>query len=139
MNEIELINESTKVRKKGINKERQKERQKEINLWIFLKRNRKQDISCYAHPDAVPVQIVGQIDGDEHTRGTRVDTHVVRRVVEELGSGVTLHVVRIVVTPSKLDVDPILLGRSRVHNVSGEREKEGEEEEEEEEKAQTES
>ena len=79
------------------------------------------------HPNTVPVQIVSQVDGDEHTRGTRVDTHVVCRVVEEFGSGITLHVVRVVVAPSKLDVDPILLGRSRVHNIPGGNKRGGEE------------
>ena len=73
------------------------------------------------------MQIVSQVDGDEHTRGTRVDTHVVCRVVEEFGSGITLHVVRVVVAPSKLDVDPILLGRSRVHNIPGGNKRGGEE------------
>ena len=66
------------------------------------------------------MKIVSQVDGDEDSRGTRVDTHVVGGVVEEFGSGISLDVVGIVVAPTKLNVDPVFLGRRRIHHVPGE-------------------
>lgn len=65
-----------------------------------------------------PVEVVGQVDGDEHPCGGGVDTHVVRGVVQELGPGVALDVVRVVVAPAQLDVDPVLLRGGAVHHVS---------------------
>ena len=67
---------------------------------------------------ALPVQVVSEVDGDEHAGRRRVDAHVVHRVVEELGARVPLDVVRVVVAPPQLDVQPILLRRRVVHRVS---------------------
>ena len=53
-------------------------------------------------------QVVGEVDGDQAARGRRVDRHVVRGVVEELGARVALDVVRVEVAPAELDVDPVL-------------------------------
>ena len=39
--------------------------------------------------------------------GRRVDGHVVRRVVEELGARVPLDVVAVVVAPAQLHVEPV--------------------------------
>lgn len=55
------------------------------------------------------VEVVRQVDRHEHAAGGRVDGHVVRRVVKELGARVSLHVVRVEVSPPKLDVDPVLV------------------------------
>ena len=64
------------------------------------------------------MQVVGEVDGDEHAGRRRVDAHVVHRVVEELGARVPLDVVRVVVAPPQLDVEPVLLRRRVVHRVS---------------------
>lgn len=64
------------------------------------------------------MQVVRQINGNEHSGGRRVDGHVVRRVVQELSSCVTLNVVRVVISPPQLYVDPVLLRRCVVHGVS---------------------
>ena len=58
-----------------------------------------------------------QIDSNKNTGGTWVDGHVVGGVVEELCSGVSLHIVGIVVTPTKLNVEPVFLGCCGVHHV----------------------
>ena len=64
------------------------------------------------------VQVVGQIEGDEDTGRRRVDRHVVRGVIEELGAGVAFDVVGIVVAPTQLDVDPVLLSGRVVHHIA---------------------
>ena len=61
-------------------------------------------------------QVIGQVHADEEARGGGVDGHVVGRVVQELGSGVALHVVRVVVAPSQLYV--YLRGAFSYHNCS---------------------
>lgn len=55
------------------------------------------------------VQIVRQIDRDEHSARRRVDRHVVRRVIQKFGASVPLYIVRVEVTPSQLHVDPVLV------------------------------
>lgn len=63
------------------------------------------------------MEVVGQVDGDQNAGWRGVDAHVVGGVVEELGPGVSLYIVRVVVSPSQLNVQPILLGRGVVHRV----------------------
>mmetsp|Transcript_2955 Transcript_2955/g.8790 ORF Transcript_2955/g.8790 Transcript_2955/m.8790 type:complete len:598 (+) Transcript_2955:730-2523(+) len=63
------------------------------------------------------VEIVRQIYTDHHARRGRVDRHVVRRVVQELGPGVPLDIVRVKVAPPELDVDPVLVGRLLVEHI----------------------
>ena len=65
------------------------------------------------------MQVVGKVDSDEDSCGRGVYGHVFRGVVKELGPGVTLHVVRVVVTPPQLDVDPVLLCSGRVQHGLG--------------------
>ena len=65
------------------------------------------------------VQIVGQVDGDHAARRRRIDAHVVRGVVEELGARIALDVVRVVVAPAQLHVQPVLLRGRIVHDVLG--------------------
>lgn len=69
------------------------------------------------------MEVVGQVDGDEHPRGGGVDTHVVGGVVQELGTGIALDVVGVVVSPAELDVDPVLLGGGAVHHIPEEKER----------------
>mmetsp|Transcript_35305 Transcript_35305/g.88749 ORF Transcript_35305/g.88749 Transcript_35305/m.88749 type:complete len:781 (-) Transcript_35305:276-2618(-) len=57
------------------------------------------------------VQVVGKVHCNEHARGGRVDGHVVVRVVQELLPRVALNVVRVVVAPLKLHIDPVLVRR----------------------------
>ena len=45
------------------------------------------------------VEVVGEVHGHHTAGGRGVDAHVVRRVVEELATGVPLDVVSVVVTP----------------------------------------
>lgn len=68
-----------------------------------------------------PVQVVGQINGNEHPSGRGVDAHVVRGVVQELGPGVALDVVGVVVAPAQLNVNPVLLGGGAVHHIPEEK------------------
>lgn len=63
------------------------------------------------------MEVVGQVDGNEHPGGRGVDTHVVGGVVQELGPGVALNVMRVIVTPTQLNVDPVLLRGGAVHHV----------------------
>lgn len=58
------------------------------------------------------VQVVREIDANEHAARGRVDGHVVCRVVQELGASVSLHVVRVEVAPPQLNVDPVLVAAS---------------------------
>ena len=63
----------------------------------------------YVCTSSLPVEVVGEVQGNHEATGGGVDAHVVRGVVEELGTGVSLHVVRVVVAPTQLDVHPVLL------------------------------
>lgn len=65
----------------------------------------------------LPVQVIGQVNGNEHTCGRRVDTHVVCGVVQELGPCVALNVMGIIVSPAQLDVNPIFLSSGTVHHI----------------------
>mmetsp|Transcript_10676 Transcript_10676/g.30496 ORF Transcript_10676/g.30496 Transcript_10676/m.30496 type:complete len:593 (+) Transcript_10676:6123-7901(+) len=65
------------------------------------------------------VEGVGKIEGDQASRRGRVDAHVVRRVVQVLGTGVPLNVVRIEVPPSQLNVQPVLVGGAAIVIVLG--------------------
>lgn len=66
------------------------------------------------------MQVVSQVDSNEHSGGGGVDAHVVRGVVQELGSGISLYVVRVVVAPSELDVNPVFLCGGAVHHIPAE-------------------
>ena len=62
--------------------------------------------------DVVPkaaVHVVRQIDAEQHAGGRRVLRHGIGDVVVELGATVALDVVRIVVAPAQLHVEPVLL------------------------------
>jgi hypothetical protein len=63
------------------------------------------------------MKIVSQVNCNDAACGRRVDAHVIRGVVQELGSRVSLNVVGIVVTPSQLDVDPVLSGGGAIKLV----------------------
>lgn len=65
----------------------------------------------------LPVQIVCQVNGNEHTSGRRVNTHVVCGVVQELGPGVAFNVMGIIVPPAQLDINPILLSGGTIHHI----------------------
>lgn len=66
---------------------------------------------------STPVQVISQVYGNEHSSGGGVDTHVVCGVVQELGSGVALNVMRVIVSPSELNVNPVFLCGGAVHHV----------------------
>mmetsp|Transcript_19228 Transcript_19228/g.59304 ORF Transcript_19228/g.59304 Transcript_19228/m.59304 type:complete len:391 (-) Transcript_19228:3185-4357(-) len=65
------------------------------------------------------VQVVRQVDGDQSPGRRRINGHVVRRVIEELGPGVALDVVRVEVAPPQLHVDPELARRRALEGVLG--------------------
>ena len=73
----------------------------------------------FTHAD-LPVEVVGQIYAYQDASGGWVDAHVVCGVVEELGAGVALNVVAVVVAPSQLDVELVLLCCRIVHHISAE-------------------
>lgn len=73
----------------------------------------------------LPVQIICQVNGNEHTSGRRVDTHVVCGVVQELGPGVAFNVMGIIVPPAQLDINPILLSSGTIHHIPAGRERSG--------------
>ena len=59
------------------------------------------------------------------TRGGGVDGHVVRGVVQELGPCVALNVVGVVIPPSQLHIQPVLLGSLLVEDIVGVRHQAG--------------
>lgn len=59
------------------------------------------------------VQVIGQVDGEQQSGRRGVDRHRVAGVVQELGTGVSLNVMRVVVSPSELHVDPELVACHR--------------------------
>mmetsp|Transcript_12946 Transcript_12946/g.36299 ORF Transcript_12946/g.36299 Transcript_12946/m.36299 type:complete len:360 (+) Transcript_12946:1817-2896(+) len=63
------------------------------------------------------VEIVSQVEPNHAARGARVDRHVVRGIVKELGPGVSLNIVRVEITPPQLDVKPVLVARLLVKHV----------------------
>mmetsp|Transcript_21771 Transcript_21771/g.52019 ORF Transcript_21771/g.52019 Transcript_21771/m.52019 type:complete len:426 (-) Transcript_21771:5117-6394(-) len=63
------------------------------------------------------VQVVREVDTDHDTGWGRIDGHVVGGVVQELGSDVALDVMRIVVAPAELDIDPVLVARLLVEHI----------------------
>lgn len=63
------------------------------------------------------MQIVCQINGNEHASRGWVDTHVICGVVQKLGPGISLNVMRVIVSPSELNVNPVLLSGGAVHNI----------------------
>ena len=65
------------------------------------------------------MQTVSEIHSDEDSSRRRVNAHVVGCVVEELGACVALNIVRVVVAPAQLHVQPIFLRRRAVHRVLG--------------------
>ena len=67
------------------------------------------------------MEVVGKVECNQRAGRWRVDAHVVRRVVEELGSRVAFHVVWVVVAPAQLHVNPVLLCRCVVHRVPSQR------------------
>lgn len=64
------------------------------------------------------MKIVSQVNADEHPSRGGVDTHVVSGVVKVLCASVSLDVMGVVVSPAELYVDPVLLGRGAVHDVT---------------------
>lgn len=67
------------------------------------------------------MQVIGQIDGNEHTGGRRIDAHVVCRIVQELGSCIALDIMGIVISPTQLDIYPVFLSGGAVHHISEEK------------------
>ncbi len=71
------------------------------------------------------MQIVGQIQGDHGPCWRRINRHIICCVVKKLGTGVPLDVVRVIVAPSQLHIQPELLRRGVVHEVLGVGQKRG--------------
>ena len=63
------------------------------------------------------MQVIGEVQCDHDSGGGGVDAHVISGVVEELGTGITLHIMGIIVTPAQLHIYPILLSGGGVHHV----------------------
>lgn len=66
----------------------------------------------------LPVKIVGQINANEDPSGGGVNAHVISGVVKVFGACVSLDVMRVVVTPAKLNIDPVLLSCGAIHDVT---------------------
>ena len=64
------------------------------------------------------MKIVSQVNTDEHPSRGGVDTHVVGSVVKVFCACVSFNVVGVVVSPTELYIDPVLLGRGAVHDVT---------------------
>jgi hypothetical protein len=60
------------------------------------------------------VHVVGQVDGDQAASGRWVDRDVVRGVVQELRTSIPLNIMRVVVSPAQLHVEPVLVGRGAI-------------------------
>lgn len=63
------------------------------------------------------MQVVSEVNANQQPCWRGIDTHVVCGVIEKLGTGVTLNVMRVVVTPPQLYINPVLLCGSVVHHV----------------------
>ena len=66
----------------------------------------------------LPVKIISQVNTNEHPSRGGVDAHVVSSVVKVFRTCVSFNVVGIVVSPTELYIDPVLLGRGAVHDVT---------------------
>ena len=64
------------------------------------------------------MKIVGQINANEDPSRGGVNAHVICGVVKVFGACVSLDVMRIVVTPTKLYIDPVLLSCGAIHDVT---------------------
>jgi len=53
------------------------------------------------------VKVVGQIYGEQCACRTRINAHIICRVVEEFSTRVPLDVMRVVVTPAELHINPV--------------------------------
>lgn len=78
---------------------RHKTLKKETNVKLngtdvtYRHRNTRKARSTWEPVPVSRVQIVGQVDGDQHSAGRRVDGHIVGSIVQELSAGVTLNIV----------------------------------------------
>lgn len=63
------------------------------------------------------IQIVSQIDSNKNSSGRRIDGHIICRVIEELCTSISLNIVRVVISPSQLNIQPILLSRRIIHYI----------------------
>ena len=62
-------------------------------------------------------KVVGEIHANHHARWRWVDAHRVGNVVQELGASVPLDVVRVEVTPAKLNIEPVFVAGGAVKDV----------------------
>lgn len=56
------------------------------------------------------MHIVGHIDSNEATSGRRINRYVIGGIVQELGPGVSLDVMGVIVAPPELNIDPKFVG-----------------------------
>mmetsp|Transcript_569 Transcript_569/g.1265 ORF Transcript_569/g.1265 Transcript_569/m.1265 type:complete len:352 (-) Transcript_569:2863-3918(-) len=93
--------------------------QRRVGLHDLVHRPRQQRLDP-GEPIPVPtVEVVREVQTQQHTCRGGVDGHVVRRVVQKLSSAVPLDVVRVVIPPPQLDVQPVLLRCGAIEDVSG--------------------
>jgi hypothetical protein len=62
-------------------------------------------------------QVVRQVHTNHDTSRRWVDTHRVGHVVEELCTSVTLDIMRVEVTPTQLNVDPVFVTCRPIHDI----------------------
>ena len=60
------------------------------------------------------MKVVGQINTNHDASGTGIDRDVVGGVIEELGTSVSINVVRVEIAPSELDIKPVLGGAGAI-------------------------
>ena len=54
------------------------------------------------------MEVVCEVNSQQATCWGGIDRHVISRVIQELGPGVSFNIVRVIVSPSELHIDPVL-------------------------------
>ena len=63
------------------------------------------------------MKVISKINGYQGSSRGGINTHIVSSIVQELCSSITLHIMRVIITPSQLYIYPILLCCRAVHCI----------------------
>mmetsp|Transcript_54704 Transcript_54704/g.90735 ORF Transcript_54704/g.90735 Transcript_54704/m.90735 type:complete len:212 (+) Transcript_54704:270-905(+) len=67
-------------------------------------------------PMSIPaVHIIRQINAEQDTRRRRIQRHLIRGIVEKLGATISFNIMRVIVAPTQLNIEPIFCrGRTTI-------------------------